>query len=173
MPKAYYPVITLLRPVLIGLVILNLLFALGIVALFVFSFSRADWFEFIGFFKQSPHDAFLTGLRAMMLLGVVGCGVMHLLLRRLQAIVASVHTGDPFVPENARHLTHIGWYLVAGQGVHLLLVAIAEVVNRPTYRVEFGPAFSLTAWLAILLVFALAGIFAHGTRLREELEGTV
>jgi hypothetical protein len=33
--------------------------------------------------------------------------------------------------------------------------------------------FSLAPWLAVLLLFVLAGVFAHGTRLRDDLEGTV
>jgi hypothetical protein len=33
--------------------------------------------------------------------------------------------------------------------------------------------FSLTPWLAVLLLFVLARVFDHGTRMRAELEGTV
>jgi len=33
--------------------------------------------------------------------------------------------------------------------------------------------FDLTGWLAILLLFVLAQVFLEGTRIREDLEGTV
>jgi hypothetical protein len=31
----------------------------------------------------------------------------------------------------------------------------------------------INGWLAVLLTFVLAAVFAHGTRLRDDLEGTV
>jgi len=34
-------------------------------------------------------------------------------------------------------------------------------------------AFSFAPWLAVLLLFVLAGVFAHGARMRADLEGTV
>jgi hypothetical protein len=33
--------------------------------------------------------------------------------------------------------------------------------------------FQITGWLAILLMFVLAQVFLEGTRMREDLEGTV
>jgi hypothetical protein len=33
--------------------------------------------------------------------------------------------------------------------------------------------FSVVPWLAILLLFVLAGVFARGARMRADLEGTV
>jgi hypothetical protein len=33
--------------------------------------------------------------------------------------------------------------------------------------------FSITGWLAVLLTFVLARVFAEGARMRDELEGTV
>ena len=34
-------------------------------------------------------------------------------------------------------------------------------------------SFSVTGWLAVLLLFVLARVFDHGTRMRDDLEGTV
>ena len=31
----------------------------------------------------------------------------------------------------------------------------------------------MTGWLAVLLLFVLARVFNHGTRIRDDLEGTV
>jgi hypothetical protein len=50
-----------------------------------------------------------------------------------------------------------------------VIVRIASAVWEPgTYR-----AFSFTPWLSVLLLFVLAGVFAHGARMRADLEGTV
>jgi hypothetical protein len=39
---------------------------------------------------------------------------------------------------------------------------------------KLGPGgFSVVPWLAILLLFVLAGVFARGARMRADLEGTV
>jgi hypothetical protein len=35
------------------------------------------------------------------------------------------------------------------------------------------PAFSINGWLAVLLTFLLARVFAEGALMREDLEGTV
>jgi len=39
--------------------------------------------------------------------------------------------------------------------------------------VDMGDGFSFTPWLAVLLLFVLAGVFAQGARMRTDLEGTV
>ena len=39
--------------------------------------------------------------------------------------------------------------------------------------VDLDAGFSVSAWLAILLTFVLARVFAEGARMREDLEGTV
>ena len=37
----------------------------------------------------------------------------------------------------------------------------------------FDWSFSLTPWLAVVLLFVLARVFDEGTRMRDDLEGTV
>jgi hypothetical protein len=53
--------------------------------------------------------------------------------------------------------------------LRLAIVAIASAVWEPGHM---GGS-SFTPWLSVLLLFVLAGVFAHGARMRADLEGTV
>ena len=41
----------------------------------------------------------------------------------------------------------------------------------PDLEIDFN--FSVAPWLAVLLLFVLARVFAEGTRMRSDLDGTV
>ena len=86
--------------------------------------------------------------------------------RHLYRIVASVGDGDPFVPINARRLHAMGWITVA---VHVLSGWIESVTDK--VRVVFE--LPLAGILLAVVLFVLARVFREGTRMREELEGTV
>jgi hypothetical protein len=109
------------------------------------------------------------GLRLIVALGVVGAGIVHTILQRLLAIVDTVRGGDPFILENSRRLTAIAWRVLALEVLRLIIAAIAAEVWEPG-RID---AFSFAPWLAVLLLFVLAGVFAQGARMRADLEGTV
>ena len=94
---------------------------------------------------------------------------MHTILRRLGAIVDTVRVGDPFIDENAQRLDAIAWRVAALEGLRLVVAAIAAVVWEPG-KID---AFSFAPWLAVLLLFVLAGVFARGAQMRDDLEGTV
>ena len=96
-----------------------------------------------------------------------------MVLLQLRAIVDSVRVGDPFIVENARRLQAIAWSVLAGEGLRLVVVAIAAAVTTPSHPVNLGVRFSFAPWLAVLMLFVLAGVFAHGARMREDLAGTV
>jgi hypothetical protein len=49
--------------------------------------------------------------------------------------------------------------------------ALAGIAKEVPLRINGN--FDLTGWLAILLLFVLAQVFLEGTRMREDLEGTV
>ena len=51
----------------------------------------------------------------------------------------------------------------------LLVAAIASAVWEPG---RLG-GFSIAPWFAVLMLFVLSGVFAQGTRMRADLEGTV
>lgn len=158
------------RPVIQALTLLNILYALGIAGLFVFSFFIDGWpARPLGFDMVSAHPLLGHGLRAIIVIGLLGAAIVHTILRRLLAIVDTVRLGDPFILDNARRLEAIAWSVAALEGLRLVVAAIAAAVWEPG-KVD---AFSFAPWLAVLLMFVLAGVFAHGARMRADLEGTV
>jgi hypothetical protein len=95
---------------------------------------------------------------------VVGAAIVHTVLRRLLAIVDTVRVGDPFIVENAQRLNAIAWNVAALEGLRLIVAAIAAAVWEAG-KIE---AFSFAPWLAVLLLFVLAGA-ASGARMRADL----
>ncbi|HEX9474969.1 MAG TPA: DUF2975 domain-containing protein [Steroidobacteraceae bacterium] len=158
------------RPVIKGLITLNVIYALGLAGALVWSFFIQGWpARPLGFDMTHAHPLLGQGLRAIVVVGVVGAAIVHTVLRRLLAIVDTVRVGDPFILDNARRLEAIAWRVLALEGLRLIVAAIAAVVWE---RGRIAP-FSFAPWLAVLLLFVLAGVFAHGARLRADLEGTV
>jgi hypothetical protein len=158
------------RPVIQSLIVLNILYALVIAGLLGWSFFIKGWPQRpLGFDMVHAHPMAGLGLRAIVVVGLVGAAIVHTILQRLLAIVDTVRVGDPFILENARRLNAIAWRVLALEGLRLVVAAIAAVVWEPG-RID---AFSFAPWLAVLLLFVLAGVFAHGARMRADLEGTV
>ena len=158
------------RPVVRTLIVLDLIYGLLLVALLVFSFTIEDWPKRpLGFEMVNQHPYAGDGLRAIVLIGVIGAAVMYAVLRRLAAIVDTVRDGDPFTLENSLRLNQIAWRVGSLELLRLVVAAIAWAVWKP-WKVD---AFSFASWLSVLLLFVLAGVFAHGTRLRDDLAGTV
>jgi hypothetical protein len=108
-----------------------------------------------------------------MLIGILGAPLTHLVLTRLQAIVATVSVGDPFVAGNATRLQQIAWAVLGIELLHVCVGIVRASVSSATGRLDIDWTFSLTPWLAVLLLFVLAQVFDHGARMRDELEGTV
>lgn len=166
------------RPFLSFLVALNLFYAVCIGVLLIATWIAPHFYpgwpwEPLGFKTAKAHPLLPLALQSIAFLGIVGAGLVHLVLRRLRAIVDTVRGGDPFIAENAQRLSAIAWFVLAGQFVRLAIVAIANAVSTPAQPVNMGDAFSFTPWLAVLLLFVLAGVFAQGARMRADLEGTV
>lgn len=158
------------RPVIRGLIVLNVVYALGLAALLVWSFFIDQWpHRPLGFDMVNAHPLLGTGLRAIVVVGLAGAAIVHTILRRLGAIVDTVRVGDPFIDENAQRLDAIAWRVAALEGLRLVVAAIAAVVWEPG-KID---AFSFAPWLAVLLLFVLAGVFARGAQMRDDLEGTV
>lgn len=158
------------RPVIQSLILLNALYALVIAGLLGYSFFIEGWpARPLGFDMVNAHPLVGQGLRAIVAIGLVGAAIVHTILRRLLAIVDTVRVGDPFILDNALRLDAIAWRVLALEGLRLIVAAIAAVV----WELGRIDAFSFAPWLAVLLLFVLAGVFAHGARIREDLEGTV
>ena len=92
---------------------------------------------------------------------------------RLVAIVETVRVGQPFVAANAYRLQAIAWVLLALQLLSIAIGAIGTAISTPAHPVHLNAGFSINGWLAVLLTFVLARVFAEGTLMREDLEGTV
>lgn len=166
--------LALTHPLIQILTIANLLYAAGIALLLASSFFRPDWpWVPLGLQVEGPDSTVPSALRTVMVLGLVGAGLVHTILRRLLAIVASVRAGDPFVADNARRLQSIAKRVVGLEVLRLAVHLVYENFARQGAPMDLGEAFALTPWLAVLLLFVLSGVFAQGTRLRTDLEGTV
>ena len=127
-------------------------------------------------FKLSPSpdaERLVMGLRAIAVLGLAAIPLNYVVLKRLLAIVETVRAGDPFVAANAHRLQAIAWTLLALQLLSMVIGAIARSVSTPAHPVHLDAGFSINGWLAVLLTFLLARVFAQGTLMREDLEGTV
>lgn len=118
-------------------------------------------------------ERLVMGMRAIAVLGLVAVPLNNAVLRRLLAIVQTVRDGDPFVAVNATRLQTIAWVLLALQLLSMVIGGIAKAVEIPGRPLNLDAGFSMNAWLAVFLVFLLARVFAEGTQMREELEGTV
>ena len=127
-------------------------------------------------FKLTPSpdtDRLIMGMRAIAVLGLAAIPVNLVILKRLLAIVETVRAGDPFVAANADRLQAIAWVLLTLQLLSLVIAAIARAVAIPAHPLDLDAGFSINGWLAVLLTFLLARVFAEGTLMREDLEGTV
>jgi hypothetical protein len=155
------------------LIVLNWLMGAAILALLVVM-PNEQWI--MAAFKLSPSpdaDRLITGLRAVAALGLATIPLNYVVLKRLLAIVGTVREGDPFVAANASRLQTIAWSLLALQLFSLVIGAIGKAVSTPAHPVHLDAGFSINGWLAVLLTFLLARVFAEGTLMREDLKGTV
>ena len=122
----------------------------------------------------SPDAARLVmGLRAVAVLGLVAVPLNYVVLKRLLAMVETVRAGDPFVAANAQRLQAIAWVLLALQLLSIVIGAIGKAISTPAHPVHLDAGFSVNGWLAVILTFVLARVFAEGALMREDLEGTV
>lgn len=154
------------------LILLNWLVGAAILVLLVWSltFSVEKWAVALG---ADPSPAVIMGLRAVAALGLVAIPINHAVLRRLLAMVETVRAGDPFVAANAYRLHAIAWLLLALQLLSMVIGGIGRAISTPENPVNFDAGFSVNGWLAVLLTFILARVFAEGAVMREDLKGTV
>jgi hypothetical protein len=155
------------------LIAANWLLGAAILALLVVS-PNEQWI--MAAFKLSPSpdtQRLIMGLRAVAALGLVGIPLNYAVLKKLLAIVLTVRAGDPFVATNARRLQTIAWALLGLQLLSIVIGAIDTAVSSPAHPVHLDAGLSINGWLAVILTFLLARVFAEGSRMREDLEGTV
>jgi len=169
-----------LRPLLATCVTLRLLIVFNwilgalIVALLAISFQAEEWtWRALGIGAVAGHESVVAGMRALMVIGIVGTPIAYVVFSRLFRIVDSVRTGEPFTLDNATRLRTIAWALLGLELLHICVVVIAAAVSTKEVPLRINGNFDLTGWLAILLLFVLAQVFLEGTCMREDLEGTV
>lgn len=156
------------------LTVVNWVFGAMIFALLAISFQAESWtWRALGVGAVAGHQGVVAGMRAIMVIGIVGTPIAYLVFSRLLRIVESVRTGEPFTMDNAERLRTIAWALLGLELLHICVVAIASAVSTKEVPLRINGNFDLTGWLAILLLFVLAQVFLEGTRLREDLEGTI
>ena len=115
----------------------------------------------------------IVGLHAIAVIGLAAVPLNYLILKRLLAIVDTVRAGDPFVAVNAQRLQTIAWTLLTLQLLSIVIGTIATAVSTPAHPVRVSAGFSINGWLAVLLTFLLARVFAAGTEMRDDLAGMV
>ena len=155
------------------LIVLNWMTCAAILVLLI-AMPNRQWI--ISAFDLSPSleaDRVVFGLRAIAMIGLATVPLNYLVLKQLLAIVDTVRAGDPFVAANASRLQTIAWSLLALQLLSVVIAAIARSISTPAHPVDLDAGFSINAWLAVLLTFLLARVFAAGTVMRDDLEGTV
>lgn len=156
------------------LIFLNWVVGALIFLLLASSFQSGGWtWRALGVGTVAGHEGLIAGMRAIMVIGLVGTPVAYVTLNRLRRIVESVRRGEPFTRDNAARLRTIAWALLGLELLHVCVVAIASGVSTKEVPLRISGNFDLNGWLSILLLFVLAQVFLEGTRMREDLEGTI
>ena len=155
------------------LIILTWVMGAAILALLV-ALPNERWI--MSAFKLTPGpdaDRLVLGLRVVAVLGLASVPLNYGILKRLLAMVETVRAGDPFVAANAARLQAIAWSLLAVQILSMVIGGIGKAVSTPAHPVNLDAGFSINGWLAVLLTFLLARVFAEGALMRDDLAGTV
>ena len=98
-------------------------------------------------------------------------------LWQLWGLLRSARQGDPFTTANVWRLRQFGWLLLLGWPlVAYVTMALKEALAATLPANHTGGLFAPPVGLALLFGLAaliLAEVFAHGLRLREDVEGTI
>ena len=169
-PSAALPIARVLLRILIAV---NWLWGVAILIL-LFAVPHREWIMSALDLASSPDtDRVVMGLRATVVLGLAVIPLNYVFLARLLAIVETVRDGDPFVAANARRLQTMAWALLGLQLLGFVIGAIIKSISTPAHPINVDTGGSINGWLAVLLTFLLARVFAEGAHMREDLEGTV
>lgn len=152
----------------------NWIFLVAVVVGFALSFLFAADFAAMLAPSRSGQDlsSLMTGMRWLMVVGIVMAAAIVPLLRSLANIIGSVADGDPFIAANAQRLQTIGWALLVLQLLDLACILIDHRFPSLGSAAPDG-AVSVGGWLAVLMAFVLSRVFAAGSAMRDDLAGTV
>ena len=156
------------------LIILNWIYGACVLAILTYSFIDEPFLlRALKLGSVSENPALVIGIRAIAALGLLAVPLNLAVLKRLMAMVQTVRAGDPFVASNAYRLQAIAWFLLGQQLLSVLIGVIGRSISTPAHPLHLDAGFSPGGWLAVILTFVLARVFAEGTLMREDLEGTV
>jgi hypothetical protein len=156
------------------LVVLNWVYGAAVLGLVVFANSYPAWFmRAIDVPAGMDPKPIMMGLTAIATLGLLAVPLNHLILTRLLRMVKTVSRGDPFIRANAYRLNAIAWALLALQLLSMVIGGIGKAIASKQFPLHLDAGFSTSGWLAVILTFVLARVFAEGALMREDLEGTV
>ena len=146
----------------------------AVLLVLLFGVPNREWIMSAFDLSPSPDtDRLILGLRATVVLGLATIPLNYAILTRLLAMIETVRAGDPFVAANAHRLQVIAWALLGLQLLSIVIGTIGKAVSTPAHPIDLDAGFSINGWLAVLLTFLLARVFAEGTLMRDDLEGTV
>jgi hypothetical protein len=139
------------------------------------SFQQPAWlWQALGVASIAGRPGGEAGLRAIIAVGIVSVPITAIALRHLSRIVLSVRQRDAFSAANAERVQTIAWVLLALQLLHVAVAAIAASVATDKAPLKLGGGGSgISGWLAVVLLFVLAGVFREGAAMRDDLAGTV
>ena len=173
MPSSSSTALPIAYIVLRILIVVNWLGGAAILVLLVFMPTRQWIMSSLDLSPSAEADRVVMGLRAIAVIGLVSIPLNYAILKRLLVMVEAVRAGDAFVAANAYHLQGIAWALLALQVLSLVVGGIVRRISTPEHPVHISAGFSINGWLAVILTFLLARVFAEGAMMREDLAGTV
>ncbi|GAA4711644.1 DUF2975 domain-containing protein [Sphingomonas lutea] len=174
MAKVYSAALPIAFITLRILIVLNWAFGAAVLGLLIYTFVNEPWtMKALGVTGYADAQDVMNGMRLIAALGVVAIVLNYPILTRLVAMVETVRAGDPFVADNAYRLQAIAWLLLLLQVISIAVGIIARIISTQEHPFKLDAGFSINGWLAVLLTFILARVFAEGTLMREDLEGTV
>lgn len=144
----------------------------AIIPVWVFSDRVIGWLSVHADAAVVTHDALLAVTVCLIGLAIINA-LTILFLRVLIAIIDSVRQGSPFIHQNAARLRLMGWVALAMQAMELLSLPLIPWLRHGLANHRFFVPFSFAGLVTALLLFILARVFEHGTRLAEDVEGTV
>jgi hypothetical protein len=165
MPLPHENALRASRKVLSALVVINVVYGLAIAGLLIWSFLNRDWvMTALGVRPALERESMVRGMRTIAFIGILAVPLAHVMLTRLLGIVDTVRAGDPFISENAQRLQTIAWTLLGMQVMHVLVGFVASGTRSEVQELDIDWSFSITPWIAVLLLFVLARVFEHGAR---------
>jgi hypothetical protein len=168
------PALTISHIVLNLLIVANWIYGAVVLAILLGLLGAAQWtMTALGIPPAALTPSLLMGMRAITGLGLLAVPLNLFMLTRMRAIAQTVRAGDPFVAANAYRLQAIAWFLLGQQLLSLAIGLIGKSISTPAHPIHLDAGLSPGGWLAVVMTFVLARVFAEGTLMREDLEGTV